>query len=175
MAGVEDPVQDGLADDRVGEQRVPVGRGPVAGQDQRPAGAAGPLGQQLIQVVGLGGGELPHREVVADEHGGLGELADAGLEAAVGVPAGQVGQQPGAGGEGDVVAAAAGLVAEGGGQVGLAYPDRPVGDDPLPGFDELQPGQVADLGGGQRGVVAEVELFQGGAGREPGGADPPGD
>ncbi len=24
VAGVEDPVQDGLADDRVGEQRVPV-------------------------------------------------------------------------------------------------------------------------------------------------------
>jgi hypothetical protein len=42
VAGVEDPVQDGLADDRVGEQRVPVGRGPVAGQDQRPSGAADP-------------------------------------------------------------------------------------------------------------------------------------
>src|SRR5207247_8835452 len=70
VAGVEDPVQDGFADDRVGEQRVPVGRRPVGGQDQRPSRAADPLGQQLIQVVGLGGGELPHREVVADEHGG---------------------------------------------------------------------------------------------------------
>ena len=97
---------------------------PVGGQDQRPSRAADPLGQQLIQVVGLGGGELPHREVVADQHGGLGELADAGLEAAVGVPAGQVGQQPGAGGEGDVVAAAAGLVAQRGGQVALARPRR---------------------------------------------------
>jgi hypothetical protein len=27
VAGVEDPVQDGLADDGVGEQRVPVNRG----------------------------------------------------------------------------------------------------------------------------------------------------
>jgi hypothetical protein len=36
-------------------------------------------------------------KVVHDQHGGLGELADAGLEAAVGVPAGQLGQQPGAG------------------------------------------------------------------------------
>src|SRR5207253_2637928 len=52
VAGVEDPVQDGLADDRVGEQRVPVGRAAVGGQDQRPAGAADPLGEQLIQVVG---------------------------------------------------------------------------------------------------------------------------
>ena len=85
-------------------------------------GATDPLGQQLIQVVGLGGGELPHREVVTDEHGGLGELADAGVEAAVGVPARQVRQQPGAGGEGDVVAAAAGLVAQRGGQVALADP-----------------------------------------------------
>src|SRR5205823_11632505 len=108
VAGVEDPVQDGLADDRVGEQRVPVGRAAVGGQDQRPAGAADPLGEQLIQVIGLGGGELPHREVVADQQGDPGELADAGLEAAVGVPAGQVGQQPGAGGERHVVAAAAG-------------------------------------------------------------------
>src|SRR4029077_11552405 len=40
---------------------------------------------------------------------------------------------------------------------------------------ELQPGQVTDLRGGQLGVVAEVELLQGGAGREPGGPDPPGD
>src|SRR6266851_1737717 len=43
VAGVQDPVQDGLADDRVGEQRVPVGRAAVGGQDQRPAGAADPL------------------------------------------------------------------------------------------------------------------------------------
>jgi len=34
-----------------------------------------------------------------------------------------VSQQPGAGGEGDVVAAAAGLVAQRGGQVALAHPD----------------------------------------------------
>jgi hypothetical protein len=39
------------------------------------------------------------------------------------VPAGQVGQQPGAGGEGDVVAAAAGLVAQRRGQVALPGAD----------------------------------------------------
>ena len=49
-----------------------VHRGPVAGEDQR---AAGSFGDQFVEVVGLGGGELAHREVVEDEHGGAGELA----------------------------------------------------------------------------------------------------
>ena len=73
-----------------------------------------------MQVVGLGGGELAHREVAGDQDSDLGELAEAGGEAAVGVPAGQLGEELGAGGEGDVVAAAAGLVAERGGEVALA-------------------------------------------------------
>jgi hypothetical protein len=60
--------------------------------------------------------------------------------------------------------------------VALAYPDRPVGNDPFAGRDEFQPGQVTDLHGGQFGVVAEVEVLQGGVGDgEPGRADPPGD
>src|SRR6266498_3125376 len=53
--------------------------------------------------------------------------------------------------------------------------DRAVGDDPLAGRDELQPGQVTDLGGGQRRVVGKVEALQGGLGREAGGLDPPRD
>jgi hypothetical protein len=32
VAGVDEPVQEGLGDDGVGEQRVPVGRGSVGGQ-----------------------------------------------------------------------------------------------------------------------------------------------
>ena len=45
----------------------------VRGQHQGPAG---PFGDELIEVVGLGGGELAHREVVQDQHGGPGELAE---------------------------------------------------------------------------------------------------
>ena len=45
---------------------------PVAGEDQR---AAGSFGDQFVEVVGLGGGELAHGEVVEDEDGGAGELA----------------------------------------------------------------------------------------------------
>ena len=38
--------------------------------DVKIDGLPGPFGDQLVQVVGLGGGELPHREVVQDDHGG---------------------------------------------------------------------------------------------------------
>jgi hypothetical protein len=77
MASVDEPVEQGLGDDRVGEQRVRVNRGPVAGHDQ---GAASPLGDQLVRVIGLGGGQLAHAEVDEDEDededGGAGELAE---------------------------------------------------------------------------------------------------
>ena len=39
VAGVDDPVQDGLADHGVGEERIPVGGGAVGGQHQRVSGA----------------------------------------------------------------------------------------------------------------------------------------
>jgi hypothetical protein len=35
-----------------------------------------PLADQLIEVVGLGRSELPHREVVEEEHIGADQLAD---------------------------------------------------------------------------------------------------
>src|SRR5674476_1332903 len=73
VAGVDEPIEKRLGYYRVGEQGVPVGRGPVGGQDQWP-GLDGPLGDQLVQVVGLGRGQLPHGEVVQDQHGGAGVL-----------------------------------------------------------------------------------------------------
>ena len=56
----------------VGEQWVPVHRQAVRGQDQ---GAVGAFVDQLVEVAGLGGGELAHREAVEHEHGGSGEFA----------------------------------------------------------------------------------------------------
>ena len=41
----------------------------------RISDAAGAFGDQFVEVVGLGGGELAHGEVVEDEHGGAGEFA----------------------------------------------------------------------------------------------------
>ena len=43
--------------------------GPVGGQDQRPV-VHGPFADQLVEVVGLGGGVLAQPEVVEDQHGG---------------------------------------------------------------------------------------------------------
>src|SRR6516162_5273142 len=87
VAGVDEPVEQGLGNDRVGEQRVPVGRAAVGGQDER---AAGSLGDQLVEVVGLGGGELAHAEVVQDQDSGPGELAEPFVPGQVGAAAGQV-------------------------------------------------------------------------------------
>src|ERR1022692_2614555 len=74
---------------RLGKQRVPVLGCPVRGEHER---ASAPLGDELVQVVGLAGGELAHREVVEDQHGRAGELAEALVPGVVGVPAGEVGQ-----------------------------------------------------------------------------------
>ena len=55
-----------------GEQRIPVDRGTVDGEDQ---GAAGAFVDQFVEAVGLGRGEFAHGEVVHDEHRRAGELA----------------------------------------------------------------------------------------------------
>ena len=121
----------------------------------------GPLGHQLVEVVGLGGGELTHGEVVEDQDVGPGPGLEAGLPAPIGMAAGQVADQAGGLGERTAVAVAAGGMAERLGDHGLAHPDGPVEDDRLGRLDEAQCGQVADLGGRDLGVVGEVELLDG--------------
>ena len=80
-----------FGDDGVGEQRIPVGGGAVGGEDEAAVGA---FGDQLVEVVGLGGGEVAHGEVVEDQHVGLGPASQAGAPGAVGVAAGEIGEQP---------------------------------------------------------------------------------
>jgi site-specific DNA recombinase len=171
VAVVDEPVQEGLGDDGVGEQRVPVLGCPVRGQDQR---AARPLGDELVEVVGLGGGEFAHREVVENEHGGPGELAEPLMPGVVGVAAGQVGQGAAGFEEPGVGAVADGQVPEGLGDVALADADRTVEDHRLAGVQPAQRGQVADLGSGQLRAGAEVEALEGGLLLEAGLAQPPG-
>ena len=84
-------------------------RRPVRGQHER---AAGPFGDELVEVIGLGGGELAHREVVQDQDGGPGEFAEPLVPGVVGVPAGEVGQGAAGLEEPDVRAVADGEVAE---------------------------------------------------------------
>src|SRR6266516_4449664 len=74
------------------------------------------------------GGELAHGEVVEDEDVWAGELAEAGVPAAVGVAACQVRQGPAGLGEADVGAGPDGEVAQGLGDVAFPDADRAVED-----------------------------------------------
>ena len=84
----------------VGEQRIPVDGGPVGGEDQ---GAVLSFGDQLVEVVGLDGGEVAHGEVVKDQDVGSGPSFEAGAPGAVGVAAGEVGEESAGLGERDAV------------------------------------------------------------------------
>ena len=119
---VDQPVEEGFGDDGVGEQRVPVGGRPVAGQDER---AAGSFGDQLVEVVGLGGGQFAHAEVVEDEHGRAGQLAEPLVPGEVGAAAGEVGEDPAGLGEPGLGAAADRQVAEGLGDMNFPTPTGP--------------------------------------------------
>ena len=173
MAGVDQPVEQRFGDDGVREQRVPVDRLAVGGQDQR-AVVHGPIGDQFVEVVGLGGGVLAQGEVVEDQDGRAGVFADAGAPGAVGVAAGEVGQDPAGLGEPDLAAAAGDEVPECLCHMGFAYSDGSVEDDRFAGAEPAQGGQVADLRGGDLRVGGEVEAFQGDLFLEAGAADPAG-
>jgi hypothetical protein len=124
-------------------------------------GPADSFADQLVEVVGLGDGEVAHGEVVDHDHGRFGETFDAGGEAVVGVAAGELGEQTAGGDEVGVEATPAGLVGERDGEVGFADSDGPVDAQPFAGGDELESGEVADVGGWQFRVEGEVEAFQG--------------
>ena len=142
--------------------------------DVRISDLPGSLGDELVEVVGLGGGELAHAEVVQDQDGGAGELGEPLVPGAVGPSAGEVGQDAAGLDEPGLGPGADGEVGEGLGDVALADADRAVEDDRLAGGEPAQGGEVADLGGGQLRGGGEVEALEGGLGLEPGAADPPG-
>jgi hypothetical protein len=92
VRGVDEPIEHALGDDCVGEQRIPVNGRAVRGEDQRPAGLS--FGDELVEVVGLHGGEVAHGEVVEDEHVGSRPSSESGTPGAVGVSAGEVWSAP---------------------------------------------------------------------------------
>jgi hypothetical protein len=107
------------------------------------------LADQLEEVVALLGGEVTQAEVVQDQQVEVDQLARPSLPGAVGVPAGQLGQQPGGLGEGDRVAAAAGDVAQRLGQVGLAHAHGAGEDHRLRGrLEDVAARGPADVGVG---------------------------
>lgn len=112
----------------------PSGR-PVAGDDQ---GSALSLGDELIEVIGLGGGQLAHSKVVEDEQIGADEFADAFLPGAVRVAAGEFGEDAAGLGEADVRALADRKVAQCLGNVCLSDPDRAEQNYGLAGVEPAQ-------------------------------------
>ena len=71
---------------------------------------AGAFGDKFVEVVGVGGGEVSHCEIVENEDVGFGPFAEAGSPGSVGVSAGEVGEEPACFGEDGGVAVAAGVV-----------------------------------------------------------------
>ena len=134
----------------------------------------GPVGDEFVEVVGLGGGVLAEAEVVEDEDGGAGVFADSGAPGSVGVATCEVGQDSAGLGEPDFPAATGDEVAECLGDMGFADSDGSVEDDRFAGAEPAQGGQVADLRGRDLRVRGEVESFEGDLFLETGAADPAG-
>lgn len=111
MAGVDESVEERFGDDGVREQWVPIFGGSVARQDQRFTGDRA-IGHEVVEIIGLSGGVLTHREVVDDEYVRSGVFAHALSDGPVGVSAREVGEHAGTFDEPDVASAAGDLMAE---------------------------------------------------------------
>jgi DDE superfamily endonuclease len=161
VAGVDEPVEQGLGDDGVREQRVPVGRVAVRGGDQRSAGLGG-FADQLVEVVGLLRGVLAYREVVQDQHVWSGKVGEAFGPGAVGVAAGEVGQDTAGFVEADLGALPDGEVPERLCHMGFPDTDGAVQENGFSAVEPAEGGEVTDLRRGEFGGGMEVEAFQGG-------------
>ena len=113
-------------------------------------GAAMTLDEDVVEVAGLLGGELAQPEVVEDEEVGGEPGAQFALEGVVGARLAQGEQELGDLDEADVMAGAAGAVAEGLGEPALADADRAAEDDVLLGGEPVEGEELADA----RAVVA---------------------
>jgi hypothetical protein len=94
----------------------------VAGQDQWFA-VDGALADKFVEVVGVRRGVFTHGEVVEDQHQRFGVFADALAPAAVGMPAGEVGEHAGRFREPDITAATGYRVPKRLGHMGFAHPN----------------------------------------------------
>ena len=135
-------------------------RGPfVAGADE------------LEEQVGGLGLEGDVADLVDDQQRDAAEPDELVLEAAGVVGVGEPGDPLGGGGECDPVPGLAGADAQPGGQVGFPGAGRAEEHDVVLGGDEVQGAQVGDGLAFEGPLVVEVEVLQGLAGGEPGGAD----
>lgn len=156
---VSEAVESRVGHDGIREEREPVSGRAVGGEDDRATEVA--FGNDLVEVFGLGHGEGLEGEVIDDEEIGGEEAAEFGLPGVVGAGGEEGAEELGGFEEEDGVAEAAGVVAEGLGEVGLAGAGRAVEEDVLAARDEEAGGEVADGGGIEGGDGGEVEVFEG--------------
>ena len=117
-----------------------------------------PFDEHLVDVVGLDPVEGPQAEVVNDEQVGTDEPAKNLVGGVVGPRLEQLLEQGVGAGEEHLLAGAAGRVAQGTGQEGLAHADRSHEDHVLAPLHEAHAEQLADPVAveGDRGVPVEV-------------------
>ncbi len=147
---------------------------------QRPKGllevtiTRGPFvagGDELEEQVGGFGFEGDVADFVDDEERVAAEAAELVVEPAGGVGVGEAVDPFGGGGERDAVAGLAGPDGQADGEVGLAGAGRAEEHDVVAGVDEVEGAEVGDHVALEGALVVEVEVLEGLAGREPGGAD----
>ena len=155
-----------VASPKISPQRP---KGLLRGDDDAGAFVAG--GDELEEQVGGFGFEGDVADFVDDEQRVAAEAAELVVESAGGVGVGEAVDPFGGGGEGDAVAGVAGADAEADGEVGLAGAGRAEEHDVVAGGDEVEGAEVGDDVAFEGALVVEVELVEGLAGREAGGAD----
>ena len=165
MGVVEEAVEDGVAEGGIADDIVPVLDGHLVGEQGAAAGVA--VVEDLEKVMPPLSGEGGEAPVVEDEEPGSGEPLDELGVAAVAAGEGEFVEEPReavvAGGD----AVAAGLVAEGAGEVGLAGSGGAGDEDGLAVPDPLSGGEAEHEGAVEAAGGLEVEVFDGGVEVQP--------
>ncbi|QDE71504.1 hypothetical protein BHS05_33325 [Myxococcus xanthus] len=159
MGVVEEPVHGGAGHEWVAKEGRPLFDGAVGGDDGAAALVA--LADHLVEVHRLVLSQAAQAEVIDDEQVGRGEAQEALVVAAFAACGAQLHEHfVGADVEG-AEARAAGAVAEGLGQVGLADAGGADDEDVVVALQEGAGAQFQHLGLGDAGVEVEVEVLEG--------------
>lgn len=154
---MDEPIQDRIAKSRIANQVMPVFEGELAGHEGGPAVVA--VLEDFEQVASFEVAEGGQAPVVEDEEVGLGERCEAGAIGAVGAREGEVLQEAR---EADVAhpqPVAAGAMAQGTGEIGLARAGRADEQDDLMLADPVATGEAEEDGAIEPARGLEVEVF----------------
>ena len=159
MRVIEEAVQDGVAEGGISDDLVPVLDRDLAGEERAAAGIA--VVEHLEEIVSSLAREGSEPPVVEDEEPGSGEPLDELRVGSVRTGEGEFVEQTG-----DAVVAgrdadAAGLVAEGTGEITLPRPGGAADEDGLAVPDPLPGGEKEHEGSVQSARGLEVEILDG--------------